>query len=78
MMYIEKHWEIVDNLRDVSRVIREYYNPELADELDVFIEEQEEEILHLKNELYNAPIYDEDNDRTISSFDRLISETFKS
>ena len=58
MMYIEKHWETIDNLRDVSRVIREYYNRELADELDKFIEEQEEEILYLKNELYNAPIYD--------------------
>lgn len=78
MMYIEKHWETVDNLRDVSRIIREYYNPELADELDIFIEEQEEEILHLKNELYNAPIYDEDDDKTMSSFDKLISETFKS
>ena len=47
MMYIEKHWETVDNLRDVSRIIREYYNRELADELDKFIKEQEEEIEEL-------------------------------
>ena len=53
MMYIEKHWETIDNLRDVSRVIREYYNRELADELDSFIEEQEEYINDLKNEIIN-------------------------
>ena len=53
MMCIEKHWETINNLRDVSRVIREYYNPELADELDNFIEEQEEYINDLKNEIVN-------------------------
>lgn len=53
MMYIEKHWETIDNLRDISRVIREYYNPELADELDEFIAEQEEYIDELKNEIVN-------------------------
>ena len=57
-MYIEKHWETINNLRDISRIIREHYNCELADELDRFIEEQENEISYLKNELYNAPIYD--------------------
>ncbi len=53
MMYIEKHWETIDNLQDISRVIREYYNRELADELDKFIEIQENEIRELKYELYN-------------------------
>lgn len=53
MMYIEKHWETIDNLRDVSRVIREYYNRELADELDGFIEEQEEYINGLKDDIVN-------------------------
>ena len=53
MMYIEKHWETVDNLRDVSRVIREYYNRELADELDNLIEEEEAYIDDLKNEIIN-------------------------
>ena len=37
MMYIEGHWETVDNLRDISRVIREYYNDELADKMDELI-----------------------------------------
>lgn len=62
MMYIEKHWETINNLRDISRIIREYYNCDLADELDKFIEMQEEEIRYLRNELYNAPIYDDADD----------------
>lgn len=37
MIYIEGHWESIDSLGDVSRVIREYYNDELADILDEFI-----------------------------------------
>lgn len=53
MMYIEKHWEMVDSLRDISRIIREYYNRELADKLDMLIVEQEEFINDLENEIIN-------------------------
>lgn len=53
MMNIEGHWETVTSLEDIARIIREYYNRELADELDELIEMQENEILELKNELYN-------------------------
>lgn len=53
MMYIEKHWETVDSLQDISKIIREYYNRELADELDILIVEQEEFINDLKNEIIN-------------------------
>lgn len=60
MMYIEGHWETVTSLQDVARIIREYYNHELADKMDELIEIQEDEILYLKNELYNAPMYDDD------------------
>lgn len=38
MMYIEGHWETIETLEDVVRVIREYYNPELADMADEMIE----------------------------------------
>ena len=41
MLHIEGHWETVDSLRDVSRIIREYYNTELADEIDSLIDEEE-------------------------------------
>jgi hypothetical protein len=51
-MYIEGHWETVESLDDISRIIREYYNRELADELDKLIDEQEDEIKELKYALY--------------------------
>lgn len=53
MMYIEGHWEAIDSLRDISKIIREYYNRELADEMDKLIDEQEEYIVDLKNEIIN-------------------------
>ena len=53
MIRIEGHWETLDTLEDVSRVIREYYNRELADEMDKLIEEQEEYIVDLKNKIIN-------------------------
>ena len=51
MMYIEGHWETVNSLQDISRIIREYYNRELADKMDSFIEIQEYEIEELKADL---------------------------
>lgn len=39
MMYIEGHWETVDTLEDITRVVREYYNPELADKMDYLLEQ---------------------------------------
>ena len=57
MMCIEGHWETIDNLRDVARVVREYYNRELADEIDNLIDIQEEEIKTLKNDIINLENY---------------------
>jgi hypothetical protein len=42
MMNIDGHWETVETLHDVSRMIREYYNYELADKLDELISEIED------------------------------------
>jgi hypothetical protein len=53
MLYIEGHWETVESLEDVANVIREYYNRELADALDIFIVEQEEYINELKDDIVN-------------------------
>lgn len=39
MMYINGHWETVDTLEDIARVVREYYNPELADKMDYLLEQ---------------------------------------
>lgn len=57
MMYIEKHWETIYDLRDISRIIREYYNRELADEMDKLIEINEEEIKTLENDIINLECY---------------------
>ena len=70
MMYIEGHWESVDTLDDIIKVIREYYNPELADELelqiermvDAFnnkIEELEYSIWSLEDELEDDDLYND-------------------
>lgn len=48
MILIDKYWEKVENLSDVSRIIREYYNSELADELDRMIDDIEYEISDLQ------------------------------
>ena len=58
MLRINGHWEAVSSLQDVSKIITEYYNHELADELDKLIEIQEDEIWELKLELLNTPMYD--------------------
>lgn len=57
MIRINGHWETVTSLQDVARIIREYYNRELADEMDKLIDMQEDEIRDLQLELYNAPMY---------------------
>lgn len=39
MIHINGHWETVDTLEDIARVVREYYNPELADKMDYLLEQ---------------------------------------
>lgn len=39
MTKIEGHWENADSLQDISRIIREYYNYDLADVMDELIAE---------------------------------------
>ena len=51
MMYIEGHWETISSLEDVARIIREYYNRELANEMDKLLEIQEDEIKELRKDL---------------------------
>lgn len=51
MLLINEYWEDAETLRDVSRIIREYYNRELADKLDELIDEQEFQIETLIEEL---------------------------
>ena len=55
MLHIEGRWETVGNLRDVSRIIKECYNSELADEMDSLIDEYVEE------ENYSQQVYELEN-----------------
>lgn len=51
MMQIEGHWETVNTLQDVVRVVREYYNRELADVIEELIPEDKTEDLAELDEL---------------------------
>lgn len=66
MMNIEGHWETVDTLEDIARVIREYYNPELADEMELQIERMVDafnnKIESLEDEIWSLEDALEDND----------------
>lgn len=48
MILIDKYWETVDDLHDISKIIRQYYNRELADKMDELIEIQESRIEELR------------------------------
>lgn len=38
MIKVNDHWERAETLEDISRIVREYYNPELADIMDSLID----------------------------------------
>ena len=39
MVYVEGHWETINDLSEAARIVREYYNDELADKIEELIEE---------------------------------------
>lgn len=51
MMRIEGHWETINTLEDVAKIIKEYYNDELANRMYELIEIQEDEIEELRADL---------------------------
>ena len=51
MILINDNWETINDLHDVSRIVREYYNRELADKMDSLIEVLEDKIEYLEDEL---------------------------
>ena len=53
MILVNDNWEQIHDLQDVSKRIKEYYNRDLADELDKLIPEHtDEEYEGLKDELW--------------------------
>ena len=66
MILVNNNWEQVHDLQDISKIIREHYNRDLADELDELIpkhtdeeyeelewkyEQEHDKVLELKNEI---------------------------
>ena len=43
MILVNDNWEEVRDLQDVSKIVREYFNEDLADELDKLIPERTDE-----------------------------------
>lgn len=43
MVLINDNWEEVRDLEDISKIIREYFNEDLADEMDKLIPEHTDE-----------------------------------
>jgi len=63
LILINDHWEQVRDLQDISKIIRENYNEDLADELDKLIPE------HTGEEYYNLECEISDKDSEISSLE---------
>lgn len=38
MIKVNDHWERAETLEDISKIVREYYNQELADKMDELID----------------------------------------
>lgn len=57
MVFINSHWENVENLNDVSNIIRDSFNTDLADAMDRLLVEAEQRNNNLENDL-ESEIYD--------------------
>lgn len=74
MILINDNWETIRDLSDVSKIIREYYNYDLADELDKLISEYDEDYYNLKDELDEAQNEIKDLEYEINDLNEIISE----
>jgi hypothetical protein len=59
MLQINGHWESVETLDDVVKIIREYYNEELADKMDEMLEEV---FNSFNNTIEALSVWDDDDD----------------
>ena len=70
MILINDNWEQIYDLQDVSKIIREYYNRDLADELDKLIPEHtDEEYEGLKEELWDKENIIDDLESELSTLE---------
>ena len=71
MVCIEGHWEKIETLEDISRIIREYYSYELADELDELIPStREAEELQMEVDMLRDKV--ESQDEILDEIVRLV------
>lgn len=71
MVRIEGHWERIETLEDISRIIREYYSHELADELDELIPStREAEELQMEVDMLRDKV--ESQDEILDEIVRLV------
>lgn len=70
MILVNDNWEQIYDLQDVSKIIREYYNRDLADELDKLIPEHtDEEYEGLKEELWDKENIIDDLESELSTLE---------
>lgn len=74
MILINNNWVTIRDLSDVSKIIREYYNYNLADELDKLISEYDEDYYNLEDELDEAQNKIEDLEYEINDLNEIISD----
>ena len=70
MILVNDNWEQIYDLQDVSKIIREYYSRDLADELDKLIPEHtDEEYEGLKEELWDKENIIDDLESELSTLE---------
>lgn len=75
LIYINGTWFPVENINDVSTIIREYYNTELADQMDQLIPEHtDEEYDELTNDIEDKNSMMDDMEDEIFQLNNKIDE----
>lgn len=75
MVLINDNWEQIRDLNDISNIIREYYNNELADELDNLIPEHtDEDYYDLESKLMDKEFEVSSLEDELSALDSEISD----
>ena len=70
MILVNDNWEQISDLQDVSKIIRENYNRDLADELDKLIPEHtDEEYEGLNDELWEKENIIDDLESELSTLE---------
>lgn len=81
MVFINGHWENIENLDDVSCIIRDSFNTDLADAMDKLLAEAEQRNNNLENdlegEIYNLHDTIEEQETDIEILQDTLAAVFK-